>query len=195
MSTAQEVGPCSASAAMSSVTSVICTSKPIAESSSQSSCRSAGAQAVFAVRQAERRAVIDDVAGVVAPDAVRHATRLEPRNVARDEPIQVARGVRSDDAVLHHRRQVVERRRVADREVFLLDGREHVDRRVTGPGHETVDLAQLACSLHGTACAAAAAGSAAPAACVASRRSCGGASARICRAQLRPASPITPPPG
>ncbi len=81
--------------------------------------------------------------GIVAPDAIGDAIGFELRHVAGHQPIQVRHGIRSGDPVLHHRRQIVERGGIANREVFLLDGGEHVDRGIAGPRHETVDLAQI----------------------------------------------------
>ena len=141
-STAQDVGPCTASAAISSVVSLISTSNPTAESSSQSSCRSAVHSRYSPSPMPKHRAVVEHVPGIIAPHDISHAVGLELGDIASDQAVEIAHGVRAGDPVLHHRRQIVERRGIADREVFLLDRGEHIHRAVSGPRDEAVDLAQ-----------------------------------------------------
>ena len=157
-----------------------------------------GAQAKLALAQPEQGAVVDQMAGIVAPHAVLDPVDLELRDIPGHQPVEVGRGIRPRDPVLDHRRQVVECRAVPDREVFLLDGGEHVHSRVSRPGDEAVDLAQgpgagMKRRLEQRALEV--------------RRQIGSGQrlhagsaraspeARTCRAALRPAIPMTPPPG
>src|SRR5579871_1352826 len=148
------------------------------------------AQPILALAEREDRAVVQQVPGIVAPDAIGHASGLELAQIAGHESVEVLERLRTADPVLHHRREVVEGGGIADCEIFLLDGREDIDRRVARPGDEALDLAQ------------------APGALVKrgleerllkmrERRGAAHAAVllRISRAALRPAVPMTPPPG
>src|ERR1700674_3478935 len=105
------------------------------------------ANPILAFAHAKYRAVIDEMTRIVAPYTVGHTIRLELGDVAGDQAIEVGQRVRSRDAVLHHRRQVIERRGIADGEIFLLHRCKDIDRRVARPRYETVDLAQGAGAL------------------------------------------------
>src|SRR4029077_15081267 len=106
-----------------------------------------GAYTVFVVGHAKDGAVIDQMALVVAPHRVRDPPRPRLAQVAGHQAIEEAQSVGTGDAVLDHRSQVVERARVTDREVLLLDAGEYVDGGVAAPWHEAVQLARRAGAL------------------------------------------------
>ena len=105
------------------------------------------AQPVLGLAQPEHGAVIDDVTGVVAPDAVADAIDAQLAEVACHQPVEVATGIGAGNAVLDHRRQVVDRAGIANGEIFLAGIGEHIDRGVAGPWDEAVDLAERALTL------------------------------------------------
>ncbi len=90
-------------------------------------------QPVLAFAQVEDRAVVDDLALVVAPDRVGDAPGPDLCHVASDQAIDVVERVRSGDAVFRHRRQVEDSRRVANRKVLGVRTVEFVWRRVALP--------------------------------------------------------------
>src|ERR1700688_497313 len=97
------------------------------------------ANPIFAFAQAKYRAVIDEMTRVVAPHTVGDAIRLELGEIAGNQSIEIWQRIRTCHAVLHHRRQVIERRGIANREIFLLHRRENIDRGVSRPRYETID--------------------------------------------------------
>ena len=72
------------------------------------------------LRQPRHRPVVDHLAVLVAPRRVEHLADGHLRHVARDQPIDQARRVRSGDHVLEERRDVDQRRGVADGVVLVL---------------------------------------------------------------------------
>ena len=106
-----------------------------------------GAHAVLVVGHAKDGAVIDQLALVVAPHRIRDPPRPRLAQIAGHQAVEEAQGVGAGDAVLHHRSQVVERARITDREVFLLDAGEDIDGGVAAPRHEAVQLARRAGAL------------------------------------------------
>src|SRR6266851_5552632 len=68
--------------------------------------------------------------------------RLELGEITGDQAIEVWQRIRTCHTVLHHRRQVIEGRGVANCEIFLLNGREDIDRRISRPRYETIDLGE-----------------------------------------------------
>ena len=117
-STAQLVGPCSASAATSCVSSTIGDVEAVRGARQPVELPLLRAQPIVAFAQVKDRAVVDDLAVVVAPDAVADLARLDLRDVARDQPIEERQRIGPCDAVLRHRREVEHRAGVADRRVF-----------------------------------------------------------------------------
>src|SRR6202789_4726883 len=77
------------------------------------------ANPIFMLSQAKQGAVVDEMPGLVAPNAIGDPVRLELAHIAGDQAVEVGQRIRPRHAVLHHGCQVVERRRVANREVFL----------------------------------------------------------------------------
>jgi hypothetical protein len=73
------------------------------------------AEPVVALAQVEDRAVVDDLAVVVAPDAVTDLAGLDLRDVARHEAVQERECVRPRNPVLRHRAQIEYGAGVADR--------------------------------------------------------------------------------
>src|ERR1700681_1295560 len=130
------------------------------------------ANPILAFAHAKNRAVVDEMTRIVAPYTVGDTIRLELGDVAGDQAIEVGQRVRTRDAVLHHRCK-------------------DIDRRVARPRYETVELAQSAGALV--------------------KRSLEQRLLEVrregfshgefelilstCCAALRPATPMTPPPG
>ncbi len=75
------------------------------------------------------RAVVKHLPVVVAPAGVVDLAHLHFQDVARGDLVQQARGIRPLDQVLHQRRDVDQRRAIADRPIFVLErelvGTEH----------------------------------------------------------------------
>ena len=96
--------------------------------------RFGGGEAEAVLVEARHRAVVEQLAFVVAPAGVVHLSDGELGDVARHDPIEQPRGVGALDQVLHQRRDVDQRRVVADRPVLALEA-EVVgpDRNVPGP--------------------------------------------------------------
>ena len=145
-----------------------------------------GAEPEGPVLQAVERAVVEDLAVVVAPQRVAHPARPEAGDRARREPIDEALRVSTPDPVLVERAQIEERRRVSDREVLLLDLGVDPRRRVAGPaspvpsqGERPRAGGERRVEEHGPV----------------RRRLHGPLPARTARAAFAPGSPLTPPPG
>ncbi len=64
--------------------------------------------------------VIDDLAMLVAPRRVKHLAHRHLGDVARDDAIDQTRGILSGNEVLEERRNIDERRRIADGVVLVL---------------------------------------------------------------------------
>ena len=105
---------------MSSETSSIATSSPAALSSSQRRFGSAEVMRNVLLVEARDRAVVEHLAGGVAPGRVQDLADTARGDVARDDAIEQARRVAPADAVLVERRDVEQRRRAADRVVLAL---------------------------------------------------------------------------
>src|SRR5688572_991502 len=152
------------------------------------------AEAVDAFLQVEDGAVVDHLAVVVAPDAVADPAGLDPGDVARDQPVEECERVGAGDQVLGHRRQVEHRAGVPDRGILELLVEEGVGGRVVLPAMPLVQrvergrarverrlpdrLAEMLLAAHLVLDAHAAR-----------------PGSRTAFAALRPAEPITPPPG
>ena len=132
-STANEVGPCSARPAIASVSSSTVTSKPMALSSSQGRCRSCAAQPEPCRREPEQRAVVEDVAFVVAPGGVVDPAGFQLCHVAQGDAVEEGLGVRALDAVFRHRRDVEQCRLAADGEIFELLVPQRMRGLIAGP--------------------------------------------------------------
>jgi hypothetical protein len=100
------------------------------------------AQAEVLIAKAEQGAVVEHVAGIVAPDRIGDAARLQLAHVASQEPVQIALGVRAADAVFHHRREVEQGGGVAHGEVFQLDLAVAVGHVESGPAAPVVVVTQ-----------------------------------------------------
>src|SRR5688572_8076051 len=152
------------------------------------------AEPVDALAQVEDGAVVDHLAVVVAPDAVADLAGLDLGDIARDEAVQECERIGTRDQVLGHRREVEDRAGVADRGVLELLVEKGVGGRVILPAVPLVQRvergnarvegrfpdrpAEMLLAAHLVLDAHAA-------------RSV----ARTAFAALRPAEPITPPPG
>src|SRR5882757_7274185 len=102
------------------------------------------ANPVVALAQAKHGAVIDEMTRIVAPHAIGDAIRLELGEITGHQAIEIWQRIRTRHAVFHHRRQVIERRGVANREIFLLHRGEDIDRGVSRPRYEAIDLGERA---------------------------------------------------
>ena len=142
-STARDFGPCSDSAAIWSVRSVIVTSMPTAFMCSQRSEGSAEVRRKLVLAEARHRAVVEQLALVVAPARVVDLPDRELRDVARHDAVEQPRGVRALDQVLHQRRDVDQRRVIADRPVLALEPEVvGADRDVARPAAPVLRQAQ-----------------------------------------------------
>ncbi|MDZ7769878.1 MAG: hypothetical protein U5K38_12730 [Woeseiaceae bacterium] len=74
---------------MSAVSSTIVTSMPKRRGLEPREVAFRRAQAVFTVAQMEQRAVIDDLALVIAPDGIRHSPDAYLVHVARHQPVDI----------------------------------------------------------------------------------------------------------
>jgi hypothetical protein len=77
-------------------------------------------QAVVLLAEPADRAVVDHLAVPVAPARIEHLARPRPRHIAGDDAVQQPRRIGAGDPVLVQRRNVDERRGVADRRVLAL---------------------------------------------------------------------------
>ncbi len=100
------------------------------------------AQDIVVVAVAEQRAVIEQLAVLVAPGRVVDVTDLELRRIADREPVEIVGRIAAGDAVLLHRREVIDRRLIADRAMLHRHVVEGERRRVAGPGAPAVELVQ-----------------------------------------------------
>ena len=98
------------------------TSRPRAFWRSQRQLRVGGGPAELLLVDAMDRAVVDDLAVLVAPGRVEDLPDLELRRVAGDHAVDEADRVRAGDAVLVQRADVDERGRLADRVVLDVVG-------------------------------------------------------------------------
>ena len=138
-----EVGPCSASAATCSEMSSIAHVETDGVLREPAQVRIGGGPAVRVLRQPRHRPVVDHLAVLVAPRRVVDLPDGELRRVARDDAIDEPGRVAAADAVLEERRDVDERRRVADRVVLVLVMRfVRADRVVARPLAEIQAFAQ-----------------------------------------------------
>ena len=96
--------------------------------------RAAAVEYEAVVRQAEERAVVDDAAGVRAPDRVRHAVDTDARHVAGHHAVQHRLGIAAANLVFLHRADVVGAALVADAEVLVLGVVVMVGELVAVPG-------------------------------------------------------------
>ena len=76
------------------------------------------AEPIVVFTKAEERAIVDELAIVIAPDRVMHAAYGELCGVAHREVVEIAGGIGTRDPVFGHGAQVIERGGVADRRVF-----------------------------------------------------------------------------
>ena len=120
------------------------TFRPDAFSVSQRRFGSAAVQRNACSRQPRHRAIVDDLAVLVAPRRVVDLADAHLRGVARDDAIDEAHRVGAGDAVLVERRDVDQRAGVPDRVVFVLVMRlVGADGVVAGPVAVVEALAQL----------------------------------------------------
>ena len=115
-----DVGPCSASAATSSEMSSIETSRPQGVLLEPAQARVGRGPAVDVLRQPGDGPVVDDLAVLVAPRRVDDRADRDLAQVPRHDPVDEARRVLARDPVLEERRDVDQRRGVADRVVLVL---------------------------------------------------------------------------
>ena len=115
-----DVGPCSATAAISSETSSIWTFMPRGVLPEPAQARIRGRPAERLLRQPRHRPVVDHLAVLVAPRRVVDLPDRHLRHVARDQPIHQPRRVGPRHHVLEERRHVDQRGGVADGVVFVL---------------------------------------------------------------------------
>ena len=134
-----------------------------------------------------RAAVADYLATSVTPHGVGNAARLDLFHVPRDESIYVGERVGTRNPVLRHRCQVEDRGRIADREVFRLRAKQRVRRRVALPLMPVIDRIERFHSLIERSLETALWNF--------NRSHAAFSRLRMARAALRPAAPLTPPPG
>ena len=96
------------------------TSRPVAFCVNQRRLGSAAVQRNVVLRQPRHRAVVDHLAVLVAPRRVVHLADGDLERVARDQAIDELDRVAAGDQVLEERRDVDQRRGVADRVVLVL---------------------------------------------------------------------------
>ncbi len=94
---------------------------PTAFIDSQRSDGSADVMRKRLLGQARHGAVVEQLAVLVAPAGVIDLADRHLEDVARGHLVQQARGVRALDDVFHQRRDVDQRRRVADRPVLAIE--------------------------------------------------------------------------
>jgi hypothetical protein len=106
--------------------------------------RVGGGQAVVVLAEAGDRAVVDDLAAVVAPAGVGDAADREPGDVAGEHPGEHRRGVGSGHLVLVEGRDVEQPGRLAESEVLaVVGGVVAADGVVAGPVLPAIARAQL----------------------------------------------------
>ena len=84
--------------------------------------RVGGGEAERLLAEARDGAVVDHLAGRVAPGGIEHLAHLGPGDVARDDAVKEPLGIRAHDQVLVERRHVEQRRRAADSVVLAVVG-------------------------------------------------------------------------
>ncbi len=124
------------------------------------------------------------------PHRVGDTVGFQLAHIACYQPVQVTLRVRAGDAVFDHRCQIVHRTGIADREIFLFEPWCRRPRLYSRPRGRTDPHGLRRGCGHETAWAAAAAGKPGF-----RSRSSHAAFFSTCRAALRPATPMTPPPG
>ncbi len=144
---------------------------------------------VFAFAQMKNSTVIDDLALIITPHCIGNPAGSDLAHVAREQAIQISLCIRSRNAVLRHRRQIEDCSRVPNREIFHVFAIQCVRTRVTLPLvpcvycverlHPRVEWRTQPALLYFLLAA----------------RTHQVFSRRISRAALRPAAPLTPPPG
>ena len=120
LSTRADVGPCSASAATSSDTSSTVTRSPEAFCRNQRRARIGRRPPEQVVVEPRHRAIVDDLTVFVAPRRVEHLADGHFRDVPGNQAIDQAGGVRTRNQVFEQRRDVDERRRIANRVVLVF---------------------------------------------------------------------------
>ena len=97
-----------------------CTSRPAAFCREPAQARIGRGPSEARLSQPRHRAVVDHLAVLVAPRRVEDLADRHLADVARDDAIDEPRGIGARDQVLEQRRDVDQRRGVADRVVFVL---------------------------------------------------------------------------